>query len=186
MVGRGGRAEDEVSSVVEPTSLEESAEAGAAGRTRNGTTPPGTSLTEAVDIAAVCRRRRHQAGGHPGSRDLAFSTGETVDVDRAILVGRAPEPGPPPDHRAALPGGRSQPQKEISSTHLEVRPGTGADHGSAVVTDLGSTNGTVLVQPGLPPRTWPGCTVPLQPGAILDVGDGVTIKVSAPESGWRS
>jgi hypothetical protein len=23
-------------------------------------------------------------------------------------------------------------------------------------------------------------TVPLQPGAILDVGDGVTIKVSAP------
>ena len=41
------------------------------------------------------------------------------------------------------------PHQEISSTHLEVRPGSGADHGSAVVTDLGSTNGTVLAQPGL-------------------------------------
>ena len=40
------------------------------------------------------------------------------------------------------------PHQEVSATHLEVRPGTGPDRGVAVVTDLGSTNGTVLLQPG--------------------------------------
>ena len=73
------------------------------------------------------------------------------------------------------------PQQEISSTHLEMRPGSGADHGSAVVTDLGSTNGTVLVQPGLAPEDLqPGVAVQLLPGAIIDLGDGVTIQVINP------
>ena len=69
----------------------------------------------------------------------------------------------------------------MSSTHLEIKPGTGADHGAAVVTDLGSTNGTVLVQPGLAPEDLPaGVAVQLVPGAILDLGDGVTIQVTNP------
>ena len=73
------------------------------------------------------------------------------------------------------------PQQEISSTHVEVRPGTGADHGSAVVTDLGSTNGTVLVQPGLPPESLtPGIPVQLLPGAVIDLGDGLSITVTRP------
>jgi hypothetical protein len=46
------------------------------------------------------------------------------------------------------------------------------------VTDLGSTNGTVLAQPGLAPEDLqPGVAVQLIPGAILDLGDGVTIQV---------
>ena len=73
------------------------------------------------------------------------------------------------------------PHQEISSTHLEVRPGAGADHGMAIVTDLGSTNGTVLMQPGLPPEDLrPGIAVSLVPGAVLDLGDGVTIQVTNP------
>ena len=73
------------------------------------------------------------------------------------------------------------PNQEISSTHIEVRPGSGADHGSAVVTDLGSTNGTVVVQPGLPPEELqPGTAVQLIPGAVIDLGDSVTIQVSNP------
>jgi hypothetical protein len=73
------------------------------------------------------------------------------------------------------------PHLEISSTHIEVRPGSGADHGSAVVTDLGSTNGTVVVQPGLGPEDLsPGVTMQLIPGAIIDIGDGVTIQVTSP------
>jgi len=62
-----------------------------------------------------------------------------------------------------------------------VRPGAGADHGSAVATDLGSTNGTVIVQPGLSPEELqPGIAMSLVPGAVLDLGDGVTIQVSNP------
>jgi pSer/pThr/pTyr-binding forkhead associated (FHA) protein len=112
---------------------------------------------------------------------LVFSSGETVDVDRAVLVGRAPEArrftSTEQPRLVTVPS----PHQEISSTHLEIRPGSGADHGSAVVTDLGSTNGTVLVQPGLPPEDLqPGIAVQLIPGAVIDLGEGVTVQVTNP------
>ena len=112
---------------------------------------------------------------------LVFSSGETVVVDRPVLVGRAPEPSPSASSEQPRLVTVPSPQKEISSTHLEVRTGSGADHGAAVVTDLGSTNGTVLVQPGLAPEDLqPGVAVQLLPGAIIDLGDGVTIQVTNP------
>jgi hypothetical protein len=109
---------------------------------------------------------------------LTFSSGEVVDVDRAVIVGRAPEArrftSTEQPRLITVPS----PNQEISSTHLEIRPGAGADHGSAVVTDLGSTNGSVLAQPGLPPEDLqPGIAVQLIPGAIIDLGDGITIQV---------
>ena len=43
------------------------------------------------------------------------------------------------------------------------------------------TNGTVLVQPGLPPEDLqPGIAVQLIPGAVIDLGDGVTVQVTNP------
>ena len=109
---------------------------------------------------------------------LTFSSGEVVDVDRAVIVGRAPEARRFTSTEQPRLVSVPSPHQEISSTHLEVRPGAGADHGSAVVTDLGSTNGTVLQQPGLPPEDLqPGIAVQLIPGAIIDLGDGVTIQV---------
>ncbi len=110
---------------------------------------------------------------------LHFAHGEVIDVDRAVLVGRAPEArrftSTDQPRLVTVPS----PNQEISSTHLEVRPGSGADHGTAVVTDLGSTNGTVLVLPGLGPQTLqPGVAVQLLPGALIDLGDGMTVQVS--------
>ena len=110
---------------------------------------------------------------------LVFSTGDVVAVDRAVLVGRAPEARRFASHDQPHVVTVASPQQEISSTHLEIRPGAGADHGSAIVTDLGSTNGTVLAQPGLDPEELtPGIAVSLIPGAVLDLGDGVTIQVT--------
>jgi hypothetical protein len=112
---------------------------------------------------------------------LVMSHGETVDVDRAILVGRAPEARRFPSSEQPRLVTVPSPQQEISSTHLEIRPGSGADHGSAVVTDLGSTNGTVVVQPGLAPEDLQaGIAVQLIPGAVIDLGDGLTIQVVNP------
>ena len=112
---------------------------------------------------------------------LVISSGETVEVDRAVVIGRAPEARRFSSTDQPLLVAVPSPQQEISSTHLEIRPGSGADHGSAVATDLGSTNGTVLVQPGLPPEDLQaGIAVQLIPGAILDLGDGVTIQVLNP------
>jgi hypothetical protein len=119
------------------------------------------------------------ADSQPAVARLIFSSGEIVDVDRAVLVGRSPASrrsgGEERSRLVPVPS----PHQEISSTHLEIRPGTGADHGSAVVTDLGSTNGTVVVQPGLPAEDLrPGIAVQLIPGAIVDLGEGVTIQVT--------
>jgi hypothetical protein len=112
---------------------------------------------------------------------LLVSNGETIDVDRVVLVGRAPEArrftATEQPRLLTVPS----PLHEISSTHVEIRPGSGADHGSAVVTDMGSTNGTVLVQPGLGPEELkPGIAVQLIPGAVINLGDGVTIQVARP------
>ncbi|MFD1248637.1 hypothetical protein ACFQ3F_12630 [Nocardioides ginsengisoli] len=120
------------------------------------------------------------AGAQPVAK-LLVSDGQSILVDRAVLIGRAPE--------ARRFTSTEQPTlvtvpsrlHEISSTHVEVRPGTGADLGTAVVTDMGSTNGTVLVQPGLGPEDLkPGIAVQLIPGAIINLGDGVTIQVTRP------
>ena len=112
---------------------------------------------------------------------LVFSTGDVVLVDRTVLVGRAPEARRFASHDQPHVVTVSSPHQEISSTHLEIRPGAGADHGSAIATDLGSTNGTVLAQPGLDPEELKaGIAVSLIPGAVLDLGDGVTIQVTNP------
>jgi hypothetical protein len=146
-----------------------------AGRTQAGKGSPSDSA-----------RSKPGIHGQPAAPDvlaapaarLTFSSGEVVLVDRVVVVGRAPELRPfssvEQPHLVTVPS----PHQEISSTHVEIRPGAGADHGSAVVTDLGSTNGTVLQQPGLPPENLrPGVAVQLIPGAIIDLGDGVTIQV---------
>lgn len=118
---------------------------------------------------------------------LVLSTGESVEVDRVVLLGRDPEARPGLDP-AVAPGREPgeprlvrlpSPQHEISSTHLEVRPGTGVDRGSVVATDLGSTNGTIVVQPGRRPADLqPWAPLPLAPGSVLDLGDGLTVQVA--------
>lgn len=112
---------------------------------------------------------------------LLISDGQTVVVDRAVLIGRAPEARRFTSTEQPMLVAVPSRLHEISSTHVEVRPGTGADHGTAVVTDMGSTNGTVLVQPGLGPEDLkPGIAVQLIPGAIINLGDGITIQVTRP------
>lgn len=121
------------------------------------------------------------ASGAAPVAKLLISDGQTIVVDRVVLIGRAPE--------ARRFSSTEQPMlvtvpsrlHEISSTHVEVRPGGGPDLGTAVVTDMGSTNGTVLVQPGLGPEDLkPGIAVQLIPGAIINLGDGITIQVTRP------
>lgn len=189
--GADDAPDDEVSGLVEATGSEEPAgepEPVSMEDVPTGLMPAidedhdGLTQSGGVDPSppAPAESPAHAAAAQPVAR-LSFSSGDAVDVDRAVVVGRAPEA-----RRATSPG---EPRlvtvpshnQEISSTHLEIRPGSGADHGSAVVTDLGSTNGTVLVQPGLEPEDLqPGVAVQLLPGAIIDLGDGVTIRVATP------
>jgi len=144
--------------------------------------PMGHDAPAAPGGPAASERGHGEPGGpaatsHPVAR-LEFSSGQRVDVDRVVVVGRAPEAGRFSHSEQPLLVTVPSPHQEISSTHLEVRPGTGVDHGAAVATDLGSTNGTVLVQPGMSPEELrPGVPVQLMPGAVIDLGDGLQIHV---------
>lgn len=114
-----------------------------------------------------------------GTPTLVVSDGRELAVDGVVVVGRSP--GPRDRHAGAVPTllRVESPQQEISGTHLEVRPGTGPDAGAAVVTDLGSTNGTVLEHPDRGPEALvPGVGVALTPGTVVHVGDGVTLRVT--------
>ncbi|UDY25331.1 FHA domain-containing protein [Nocardioides sp. Kera G14] len=109
---------------------------------------------------------------------LSFSSGAEVDVDGLVVIGRRPDAGRFPPEDQPLLVAVPSPHSEISSTHLEVRPGTGDRAGRAVVTDLGSTNGTLVVQPGHKPEELrAGVPVTLESGALIDLGDGLTIRV---------
>jgi hypothetical protein len=141
----------------------------------------GEPVTEPVPLApsgAHVAPAPPPPGGRPTPR-LVFSSGEIVDVDRVVVVGRAPDPSRATVGSDVRPVSVPSPNQEISSTHVEIRPGSGDGDGVVVVTDLGSTNGTVVVQPGNPAQDLqPGIGVELRPGALIDLGEGQTIQVT--------
>ncbi len=147
----------------------------------DGMTRTGSSEEEfSRELPGIPGQQQAPRVGAPVAR-LEISNGESVEVDRVVLIGRAPEArrftSTDQPRLVRVPS----PLHEISSTHVEVRPGSGADHGSAVVTDMGSTNGTVIEQPGLGPENLrPGIAVQLIPGATINLGDGVSIRVTRP------
>ncbi|MDO4243951.1 MAG: hypothetical protein Q4C85_09390 [Actinomyces sp.] len=107
---------------------------------------------------------------------LMLSTGESVGVQGDLVVGRAPQPqagGEPGMALLAVPS----PTHLVSRSHLFV---TTAGW-NVLARDLGSNNGTVLVRPGQPPVLLAtALPTPLYVGDLLDVGDGVTLRVEPP------
>ena len=68
------------------------------------------------------------------------------------------------------------PSREVSATHIELRP---TDRG-LVLTDLESTNGTVVRQPGSGVRRLDsGESLQVVPGTLIDIGDGNVIEILA-------
>jgi pSer/pThr/pTyr-binding forkhead associated (FHA) protein len=62
----------------------------------------------------------------------------------------------------------------VSASHLEIRQ-LGA---SVVVTDLRSTNGSVVAVPGSAPHTLrQGESMVVTPGTLVDIGDGNVIEI---------
>jgi hypothetical protein len=111
----------------------------------------------------------------PAMARLRSPDGSAVDLDRPVLIGRAPsdagfENAQP--HLLTV----SSPSQDISRTHVLVAP----ENGAIVVTDLHSTNGTVVVKPGPDPeRVWlpSGQTVTVDVGSVLELGDEVAILI---------
>ncbi|MDM7831543.1 FHA domain-containing protein [Cellulomonas edaphi] len=105
---------------------------------------------------------------------LVLSTGLVVPLDRAVLLGRAPQVARVTNselpHLVTVPS----PQQDISRTHAEVR----VENGQVLVTDLASTNGVHVTRTGEGARRLhPGEATPLESGHVVDLGDGVTFTV---------
>jgi hypothetical protein len=109
---------------------------------------------------------------------LRGSDGTTTAVDRAVLVGRAPS-----DERSNARAPRlmtvPSPGQDISRSHAEVAP----DGWQIQVTDLHSTNGTVIVGPGGRERIElpPGQPVHVELGSVMELGDGVSVLIDFPQ-----
>ena len=85
--------------------------------------------------------------GRPSLGVLRLSTGDTVVLDRPVVLGRSPEI--PQDAEERPNAVRlASPENDISRTHASVS----LDGWYVYVTDLGSTNGTVVTLDGQQPR----------------------------------
>jgi hypothetical protein len=108
---------------------------------------------------------------------LRADDGTSAEVDGAVLIGRAPDPARS-NFKAPHLMTLHSPGHDISRTHVEVAP----QGWQVVATDLNSTNGTVLVHPDSRERQqlMPGQQVPVRPGNVLELGDGVSITIAPP------
>ena len=109
---------------------------------------------------------------------VVLSDGQAFDLTQPARIGRAPSAGPEGDDDLLLVTVVSRNQ-DISRSHVQLTPVLGA----VLVSDLRSTNGTILLRPGpgsTRERLQPGDTVEAQVGSLLDLGDGVTILLQPP------
>jgi uncharacterized RDD family membrane protein YckC len=97
---------------------------------------------------------------------LVLDTGERVRVETIVLIGRRPEPRPG-EEGARLVGLPSS-DMSVSTTHAQVAV---APDGTLVVTDRGSTNGSVLRRQGVTKPLTAGRPATLLDGDVVTLGD---------------
>jgi hypothetical protein len=133
----------------------------------------------ASDLAQLRAKRRAGRGrtvadAPAASFYLELSTGGQERLDQPLVIGRAPS-------ATALGGDRlprlvtmTTPNQDISRTHAQIS----VEGGTVVVTDLHSSNGTIVVLPGRSAQKLrEGEATPVIPGTVIDLGDGATLTV---------
>ena len=155
------------------------APAGSARRDRGARLPaaPAEDLpSDDVDLGDLEHTRVQDPGSlrrRTGTLALLFDTGERVRVVGRGLVGRGPraEDGQDILHVVVL----SDAARSLSRVHAEFGPEPADERGAAVwVTDRGSTNGTVVVDPDGVARVLPA-------GTRAVVGAGWTVRLGDRE-----
>jgi hypothetical protein len=102
--------------------------------------------------------------------------GDAADhnLERPCIFGRNPRPSRILGGVAPTLIAVDSPNREVSAAHLEVRQlGT-----SVIVTDLRSTNGSLVQAPGNPvQKLRQGESVVVSAGTLVDIGDGNIIRI---------
>ncbi|ODA90724.1 hypothetical protein ATY41_08730 [Leifsonia xyli subsp. xyli] len=118
----------------------------------------------------------------PVSYAIRIGSGDDIPLDVPVLLGRRPtvrglDSGVAP---RLLPV--PSPTQEVSGTHLRIEQSGDA----AVVTDLRSTNGTVVLRPGAQAvQLRPGESAVVLAGTVVEIGDGNIIEIIAAPIGDR-
>ena len=112
----------------------------------------------------------------PSQYAIRLASGEVFELDLPVLIGRRPsapriDSGAPPRLVAV-----ASPDHEVSSTHVRIEQ----EGDAVVVTDLRSTNGTVVTAAtGNESRLRPGQSVVVLSGTTVEIGDGNIIEIVA-------
>jgi len=103
---------------------------------------------------------------------LRLSTGDVITLDGGVVIGRDPSAADGEVHVVRLPDG------DISRAHLRVT----LDGWHVLVTDLRSTNGTLVTLPGRDPEQLrPDEPVPIRPGTVVTLADGIDFRYEVAE-----
>ncbi|WP_165069951.1 FHA domain-containing protein [Marisediminicola senii] len=105
---------------------------------------------------------------------IAVNAGAPLELDVPTIIGRRPSgprvPGPVAPRLLTVTSSTSA----VSATHLTVHQ----RGSSVVVTDMHSTNGTVVTMPGLAPVLLrPGESIVAVPGTLVNIGDGNIVEI---------
>lgn len=106
---------------------------------------------------------------------LIDDAGNRTELDSVAVVGRKPTRPATIDVAQLVP--LADPGRMMSKTHALIE----TDEDSAWITDLGSTNGTALLQNGQGVEFAPNERTPVQPGARLQLG-GLQVQLNREES----
>lgn len=115
-----------------------------------------------------------QTVARPPLGAIELSTGDRFVLDRSAIIGRRPRASRVSVHDVPQLITVPSPQQDISRSHLELR----LEGWHVVALDLGTTNGTTLHREGADPlRLRPREGVVLHEGDVLDLGDGVQLRM---------
>jgi pSer/pThr/pTyr-binding forkhead associated (FHA) protein len=134
-------------------------------------------LTVLAEDLRAARQGAHVPAAAPQSfavqrYELELPSGSRQPLDVPVVLGRAPSVAGVP--ASALPHLVTLVGDDISRNHVRVA----VEGGTVVVTDLHSSNGTIVVVPGRPPEKLRGGEpTPVIAGTLIDLGGGVTMRV---------
>lgn len=150
---------DEFDEVLEAEVVEEAANEPSA-ETETVWVPDGESRTSRASEAPVAPVQDAR---------IVLSNGRIVELDRPVLLGRAPRASARPELQRPRLVTLPRASADVSRTHLLVE----IDEGIVSATDLGSRNGTLITRPDTAPvRLGNGERMLLERGTRVELGDG--------------
>lgn len=138
-------------------------------RARAGGHGDGSAEPAASASAPADQTDAHRSGGYV----LVLPDGRSQELNAPVIIGRAPSVSNVP--ASVLPHLITLSADDISRNHARIA----VEGGTVVVTDLLSSNGTQVIQPGKPPLSLRGGEpTPVIVGTVVDLGSGITLTIA--------